>query len=118
MTIRRLFALALGFAGLLVLLTIGVVLAKDEQLGGKLLTGSDVTIPAGATIDHDLYVFAGSVTSDGTINGDIVVAGGNVTLNGPVNGDVLAAGGRISITGPVSGDVRAAGGQLTIDGDV
>lgn len=115
---RRLFALALGVAGLLALLTMGVVLAQGEQLGGKLLTGTDVTIPAGQTIDHDVYAFGGTVTSSGTINGDLVAAGGTVTVNGPVNGDVIAAGGRVSITGPVSGDVRAAGGQVTISGDV
>jgi hypothetical protein len=115
---RRLVALALGLAGLLVVLTMGVVLAQGGQLGGKLLTGSDVTIPAGETVDHDIYVFGGTLTSNGTINGDIVAAGGNIDVNGPVTGDVLAAGGRISISGPVSGDVRAAGGQVTIAGDV
>jgi hypothetical protein len=115
---RRLVALAIGLAGLLVVLTMGVVLAQGGQLGGKLLTGSDVTIPAGETVDHDIYVFGGTLTSNGTINGDIVAAGGNIDVTGPVMGDVLAAGGRISISGPVSGDVRAAGGQITITGDV
>jgi hypothetical protein len=110
--------LALGLAGLLLVLTIGVVLAQGGQLNGKLLTGSEVTIPTGETVDHDLYVFGGTITSNGTINGDIVAAGGTIDVNGPVTGDVLATGGRISINGTVSGDVRAAGGQVTIGGDV
>ena len=115
---KRLVVLAIGLAGLLAMLTMGVVLAQGDQLGGKLRTGSEVTIPAGETVDHDVYVFGGTLVSNGTINGDLVVAGGNVEVNGPVKGDVLAAGGRISINGPVGGDVRTAGGQVTIAGDI
>jgi len=117
-SMRRTVALGLGLAGLLLMLTIGVVLAQGGELGGKLLTGSDVTIQVGETVGHDIYAFGGTITSNGTINGDIVAAGGNIDVNGPVMGDVLASGGRISINGPVSGDVRAAGGQVTIAGDV
>ena len=116
--ITRLLIIAPALAALLGALTIGVVLAQGGQLGGKVLTGSEVTIPAGETIDHDVYVFGGTLVSNGTINGDLVAAGGNIDVNGAVSGDVLAAGGRILITGPVGGDVRAAGGQVTISGDV
>src|SRR5204862_2786631 len=89
--------LGLVMVGFLVLLTTGVALAQQEQLGGKLLTGNEVTIPAGTTVDHDVYVFAGTVISNGTITGDLVVAGGTVDVNGEVKGDVLAAGGRVTI---------------------
>ena len=115
---KRLLVLALGLAGLLAALTMGVVLAQGGQLGGKLLTGSDVTIPAGETVDHDVYVFGGSLTSNGTIKGDIVAAGGTVNVNGAVSGDVLAAGGTVNVNGPVSGDVRTAGGQVNVTGEV
>jgi hypothetical protein len=107
-----------ALAILLIVLTLGVVVAQGEQLGGKVRTGSDVTIPASETVDHDLYIFGGTLTSNGTINGDLVAAGGNIDVNGPVNGDVLAAGGRIALNGPVSGDVRAAGGDVSIGGQV
>jgi hypothetical protein len=117
-SINRLFIVAPALAALLMVLSIGVVLAQGGLLGGKVLTGSEVTIPSGETVDHDVYVFGGTLTSNGTINGDIVAAGGNIDINGPVKGDVLAAGGRITISGPVSGDVRAAGGQVTIVGDI
>lgn len=115
---RARFFVGLGLIGLLALLTTGVVLAQDQELGGKLVTGSDVTIAAGETVDHDLYVFGGTLISNGTINGDIVVAAGTIAINGPVNGDVLAAGGRLTINGAVSGDVRVAGGQVVVGGDV
>jgi cytoskeletal protein CcmA (bactofilin family) len=115
---RRRMVLGLVLGGFLAVVTVGVVLAQGGQLGGKLLTGGDVTIPAGETVDHDIYAFAGSVVVNGTVNGDIVAAAGNVDLNGPVTGDVLAAGGRINVNGAVTGDVRAAGGQISIAGNV
>jgi len=103
---------------LLALLATGVVLAQEEQLGGKVLTGNEVTIPAGTTVDHDVYVFGGTLGINGTINGDVVAFGGQVGINGPVNGDVVAAGGSLSVNGAVTGDVRIAGGNITIAGDV
>jgi hypothetical protein len=117
-SMRRLVGIALGLALLLAMTAIGVVLADGPQLGGKLITGSDITIAAGETVDHDLYVFGGRVVSNGTINGDIVAAAGNVDVNGPVTGDVLVAGGQVSVNGTVGGDVRVAGGQVTVNGDV
>jgi hypothetical protein len=117
-SISRLFGIAVGLGLLLVMTAIGVVLAEGPQLGGKLVTGSDVTIAAGETVDHDLYVFGGTVVSNGTINGDLVAAGGNVDINGPVTGDVLVAGGRVSVNGTVGGDVRVAGGQVTVNGAI
>jgi hypothetical protein len=115
---RRLISIALALVLFLFASTVGVVLAQGGQLGGKLLTGSDVTIPAGESIDHDIYAFGGTVVVNGSINGDVIAAGGNVDLNGPVTGDVLAAGGRINVNGTVTGDVRAAGGQVAIGGNV
>ena len=117
-SIKRLFAVALGLALVLTLLTMGVVVGQGGLLGGKVLSGSDVTIPAGEVVDHDIYVFGGSLTSNGTINGDIVAIGGTIDVNGPVKGDVLAAGGRVSVNGPIGGDVRVAGGQVSVPGDV
>jgi cytoskeletal protein CcmA (bactofilin family) len=115
---RRRLVLSMLLLVFLLASTIGVVLAQTGQLGGKLQTGSEVTIPAGETVDHDLYAFAGSVVVNGTVTGDIVAAGGNIDVNGAVTGDVLAAGGRINVNGPVTGDVRAAGGQISVGGNV
>jgi hypothetical protein len=115
---RRRLAFALAFAVVLLVSTIGVVLAQGGQLNGKLYAGDDVTIPAGETVDHDVYAFGRSVVVNGTVNGDIVASGGTIDVNGPVTGDVLAAGGRITVNGPVTGDVRAAGGQISVGGNV
>jgi cytoskeletal protein CcmA (bactofilin family) len=100
------------------LLGAATVLAQDGALGGKFLGGDAVVVPAGETIPHDLYAFAGTVTVNGTVEGDLVAAGGNVAVNGTVEGDVIAAGGTVVVGGTVEGDLRAAGGQLTVGGSV
>jgi hypothetical protein len=114
---QRLVPISLALGLLLGLLAAGVVLAQSGDLGGKVLTGSDVTVPSG-TVDHDVYVFGGRVTSNATINGELVVAAGSVTVNGPVQGDVIVTGGQLTIGGAVGGHVRAAGGQVNVNGNV
>jgi cytoskeletal protein CcmA (bactofilin family) len=116
---RRLRSLALA-AGVLAAaaLLARVALAQNGSLGGKFLSGDTITVPAGETIAHDVYVFAGTATINGTIRGDLVVAAGEVQINGTVDGDVLAAGGSVSVAGTVTGDVREAGGQLALSGTV
>jgi cytoskeletal protein CcmA (bactofilin family) len=108
---------ALVAALLLMVLASTVVLGVDA-LDGKLRTGDDITVPAGETVEGDLYVFAGTVTVEGTVNGDLTAFGGTVTVSGAVTGDVLVAGGTVSIAGQVDGDVRTAGGQVTVSGPV
>ena len=68
---RRLLFLSLVLGGLLAALGTGIALAQGSDLDGKLLTGSDITIPSG-TVDHDVYAFGGRVTSNATINGELV----------------------------------------------
>ncbi|HET7026404.1 MAG TPA: hypothetical protein VFI28_01795 [Candidatus Limnocylindrales bacterium] len=114
---RRLLFLSLVLGGLLAAFGSGIVLAQGSDLDGKLLTGSDITIPTG-TVDHDVYAFGGRVTSNATINGELVAAGGTILVDGSVQGDVIATGGQITINGSVGGHVRAAGGQVTVAGSV
>lgn len=87
-------------------------------LGGKLRAGDTVVVPAGETVEGDLYAFAGDVRIDGTVTGDVVVFAGQVAIGGEVGGDVLASGGTVDITGPVDGDVRVGAGQVTVSGPV
>ena len=77
-----------------------------------------VILPKSQTVNHDYYVYGGTVDVAGTVNGDVYAAGGQVTVDGTVNGDVLAVGGTLTISGQVNGNVRAAGGQITINGTV
>lgn len=80
----------------------------------KFLQGSTVTIPAGETVSHDLYVTGGTVRIDGRVDGDLLVAGGTATLTGPVSGNLFVAGGTVALSGPVAGDLFVAGGNVTV----
>lgn len=114
---RRLLLLALG-AVLLAAGPTAIVLAQEERLDGKVRFGNELRIPAGETVAHDLYAFAGTVIVDGTVDGDLVASGGQVQVNGTVTGDVVVAGGQLRIDGTVEQDARLAGGQVTVAGSV
>jgi hypothetical protein len=114
---RHVVALAAITTLLLVALNVTLALGADF-LNGKVRSGDTIIIPSSETVDHDLYLFGGTITVDGTVNGDLVVAGGTVRVNGPVSGDVLVAGGDVQLTGDVAGDVRVASGQAIVTGKV
>jgi cytoskeletal protein CcmA (bactofilin family) len=109
-------SIALGLAALSLIILAGI--ARAQTADEKFRTGNVVTIPAGETVAHDLYAFAGSVQVAGTVDGDLVASGGTVDVTGTVTGDVIAAGGNVSISGTVDGDARIAGGALSVGGTV
>jgi hypothetical protein len=115
----RLRAAQLAILGVIAatVLSVGAVAAGGD-VGSKVLSGQTVTVAAGDSVDHDLYVFAGEVTVDGDINGDLVAFAGVVTVNGNVDGDLVTGAGRVVINGTVGGDVRAGVGDLVLDGRV
>src|SRR6266508_2875247 len=53
--------------------------AQQTELGGKVRSGQEVTVPAGETVQGDLIASAGTVRVDGTVDGDLVASGGQVT---------------------------------------
>jgi cytoskeletal protein CcmA (bactofilin family) len=105
-----------------VLLTVALLTlpaaAQQSELGGKVRSGQEVTIPASETVQGDLVASAGTVRVEGRVDGDLVASGGRVVVAGTVTGDVLAAAGTTTISGDVGGDVRAATGQARIEGQV
>jgi cytoskeletal protein CcmA (bactofilin family) len=92
--------------------------AQQTELGGKVRSGQEVTVPSGETVQGDLIASAGTVRIDGTVDGDLVASGGRVTVAGTVTGDVLVAAGSTTISGQVDGDVRIASGQARLEGRV
>jgi cytoskeletal protein CcmA (bactofilin family) len=96
----------------------GPAAAQQSELGGKVRSGREVTIPAGETVQGDLIASGGTVRIDGRVDGDLVASGGQVTVAGTVTGDVLAAAGTTTISGQVDGDARIASGQVQVDGRV
>ncbi len=95
-----------------------VAAAQQTELGGKVRSGREVTIPAGQTVQGDLIASAGTVRVDGRVDGDLVASGGQVVVAGDVTGDVLAAAGSTTISGEVGGDLRAGVGQARLRGRV
>lgn len=75
-------------------------------------------LPAGETLNDDLYITSGEIFIDGTLDGDLIATGGYIEINGTVTGDVLAAAGGIRINGEVQDDVRAGGGGIDIAGPI
>jgi hypothetical protein len=100
------------------LATLPAAAARQSELGGKVRSGQEVTIPAGETVQRDLIASAGTVRVDGRVDGDLVASGGRVVVAGVVTGDVLVAAGSTTISGEVGGDVRAAAGQARVEGRV
>jgi cytoskeletal protein CcmA (bactofilin family) len=115
---RRAAATIVGLVLALIAL-VAVVSAADGDPGSKVLANTqDVVVPAGTTIDHDLYAFGSTVEIAGTVTGDLTTAAARVIVSGTVTGDVLGAASEVSVTGTVGGDVRVATSQLTILGAV
>jgi cytoskeletal protein CcmA (bactofilin family) len=95
-----------------------VAFAQDNGLGGKVRSGQDVVIPAGQTVEGNLYASGGTVRVEGTVTGDLVAVGSQVQVSGEVKSDLQAAGGTIDVSGKVDGDARLAGGRITVSGPV
>lgn len=91
---------------------------QQSELGGKVRSGREVTVPATETVQGDLIASGGTVRVDGRVDGDLVASGGQVFVAGTVTGDVLVAAGSTTISGEVGGDLRAGTGQVRIEGRV
>ncbi|HVD16719.1 MAG TPA: polymer-forming cytoskeletal protein [Actinomycetota bacterium] len=109
---------AIALAGLVLASLSAAAVAQQTELGGKVRSGSEVTLPAGETVQGDLIASGGTVRIDGKVDGDLVASGGQVKITGPVTGDVLVAAGNTTISGQVDGDVRVASGQARLEGQV
>ena len=96
----------------------GPAAAQQSELGGKVRSGREVTVPAGETVQSDLIASGGTVRIDGRVDGDLVASGGQVIVAGTVPGDVRPAAGSTTISGQVAGDARVASGQVRIEGRV
>src|SRR5262245_7136916 len=63
--------------------------------------GDTVTVPAGTTIDDDLFATGQSVTIAGQVNGEVYALGQTVTVTGAVQRDLIAAGQQVTLDGTV-----------------
>jgi cytoskeletal protein CcmA (bactofilin family) len=110
---RGLFRLA----ALLIWLAGAMAMAPPVQ-AMEFRTGDAVTVPAGTTIDDDLFITGQTVTIAGQVNGEVFAFGQTVSVTGAIQRDLIAAGQQVTVDGTVGGDLRAAGQQLAVDGRV
>src|SRR6266511_2423953 len=92
---------AIAFLALALASLSAAAVAQQTELGGKVRSGQEVTVPAEETVPGDLIASAGTVRIDGRVDGDLVASGGQVTVAGTVTGDVLVAAGTTTISGDV-----------------
>jgi cytoskeletal protein CcmA (bactofilin family) len=103
----------------LVLALIASVLLVPTVGAATVVSGDNYVLPAGKSIEGNLYAFGQSVRIEGAVKGDVVAAGVKVEIakGGKVEGDVLAAGQGVLIDGVVEGDVRAAAFTVQVEED-
>jgi cytoskeletal protein CcmA (bactofilin family) len=81
-------------------------------------TGDYVSIPAGETIDDDLFVSGQTVRIDGRVRGDVYAFSKSLIVTGVIEGDLITAGAQVVLDGQVQGNVRAAGATIQLNGSV
>jgi|SaaInl7_200m_RNA_FD_contig_81_375246_length_1573_multi_6_in_0_out_0_2 hypothetical protein len=74
----------------------------------------DSDLPAGETVDDDLFIAGEIINIDGTVNGDLFAFGQTVTINGTVNGSLVTSGQTIILNGVVNGSVYGGASAMII----
>jgi cytoskeletal protein CcmA (bactofilin family) len=108
----------LGLAAFGIILLVAT-LALPLPTSAMTVRGDDtVTIPAGETIDDDLFVATNTFTLSGDAAMDVFVAARDIDIDGAIGGSLNAAGATVTIRGDVAGSVRVLGGNITVSGTV
>lgn len=106
------WTLLLSLVMVLLLGTVGTVSASEFP--------DDEVIPAGETIDDDVFIGGENVVVDGTVNGMLFAGGTTITINGYVNGDALLMGETVLVSesAVIEGNLFIMGGDLVVNGTV
>ncbi|HLH23529.1 MAG TPA: hypothetical protein VK066_13490 [Chloroflexota bacterium] len=104
--------------GVMLLMLAGLAAATTPAQAMEFRSGDTVTVPAGTTIDDDLFATGQTITIDGQVNGEVFAFGQTVTVSGAIQHDLITAGQQVAVDGSVGGDLRAAGQQVTVNGRV
>jgi cytoskeletal protein CcmA (bactofilin family) len=93
---------ALIIRGLIVILLLAILSALGAPVwASDTRTGDTILIPAGTTIDDNLYAAGNTITIDGVIKGNLVAVGAQITINGTVEGNLYAGAQSVIINGRV-----------------
>jgi len=94
-----LFASGVAFAGPVDKLTPALAAASGVNIdsGNSIVRiMSDITVPAGETIDGDVVAILGDLKIDGVVRGNAIAVLGDIELDNTVYGDVVAVLGRLT----------------------
>jgi cytoskeletal protein CcmA (bactofilin family) len=115
---RRGATVSMVLAGLILMLISAAQPARAGEVFRAKPGQPNYLLPAGQTVNNDLFVFADATRIEGTVNGDLFVWSNTVEVAGHVTGDVIAWGNHVRITGQVDGNVRSMAGSVFISGKV
>lgn len=89
-----------------------VVQAAEFPEGGS--------VPAGVSIDDDVFLNADSITMEGTINGTLIAGGQTVMISGTVYGDALLMGETVIVekSAIIDGNLVVAAANVIIKGKI
>lgn len=99
-------------------LLISALIIPVVALAAEVRVGESPSFASSETVQGDIYLAGGNITSSGKVNGDLVVGGGNILVNGAVSQDLSVGGGSITIVADVGDDVRVAGGNVIVNGKI
>ena len=100
----------------ILLLACGIPFVADA--GPVIRSGDTVALTQKQSVNGDLYLLGGTVSSYADVVGDAYALGAGVTIHGKVTSDVAVVGGAVEISAPVGDDVRVVGGTVVIGNDV
>jgi len=101
----------------LYLLALSMVMAAPV-LGAEYKAGETVIIPAGETIETDLFVGSREARIQGRVIGDVYAVCEQLRVEGDVTQDIQAGCRILTLTGRVGDDVIFLGQELRIEGEV
>jgi cytoskeletal protein CcmA (bactofilin family) len=79
---------------------------------------NDGLVPAGATVEDDLFIDANQADIQGVVNGDLFINSSLATVSGEVNGNLIVNSAVLKLTGKVNGSLVFSGQVMEIDGPI
>jgi cytoskeletal protein CcmA (bactofilin family) len=83
--------------------------------GDLVVAANDVLLSAGAVVDGDIALVAGSVNLGGVVDGDVSIAAENVLIDAAqISGDVAILASTVLINGDIAGDLSVTAENLNL----
>ena len=74
-------------------------------------------IPAGLTIEQDVFLSGPEPIVEGTVNGDVFIVGSEAIITGNVNGSVFVLAEKFNLPGKISGNLYVAAVEVNLSAD-